>query len=189
MSLSLLHKAHDTDRIQRLLDDTPDNQRAEAMLAFSNVLMRGDDKPYGMLMLSQARATLEKSPADEPYVYVQLLSGYTHYLPEEAPQVFGSVVSGLNQIKYKDPKDAKDGEAIVLPLGERLRPERAGARLLEKDDGYVFASIKAIEDPRTRAAFRLGCLEYSLKRYQDELKKGPSVSPKAVPAKPAGPAK
>ena len=94
----------------------------------------------------------------------------------------GLVVSGLNQIKYKDPKDAKDGEAIVLPLGVRLKPERAGASLLEKDDGYVFASIKAIDDPRTRAAFRLGYLEYSLKRYQEEMKsrKEPSTPSKAV---------
>jgi hypothetical protein len=190
MSLDSLHKAHDTDRIQRLLDDTPDNQRAEAMIAFSNTLMRGDDKPYGVLMLSQARATLEKSPADNPYVYLQLLGSYTRYLPEEAPQVLGLVVSGLNQIKYKDPKDAKDGEAIFLPPGARLNPEWAGAALLDNYDAYVFASIKALDDPRTRAAFRLGCLEYSLKRYQEELKKGPSVSPKAVSAKPAaGPAK
>ena len=192
MSLDSLRKAHDSDRIQRLLDDTPDNQRAEAMLAFSNTLMRGDDKPHGVLMLSQARATLEKSPADEPYVYLQLLSGYTRYLPEEAPQVLGLVVIGLNQIKYKDPKDAKEGEAIVLPLGARLKPERAGAALLEKNDAYVFASIKAIDDARTRAAFRLGYLEYSLKTYQDETKsrKEPSTPGKAVSTKSAaGPAK
>ncbi len=191
-SLDSLHKVHDTDRIQRLLDDTPDDQRAEAMIAFSDALMRGDDKPYGVLMLSQARAALEKSPAENPYVYLQLLGSYTRYMPEEAPQVLGLVVSGLNQIKYKDPKDAKEGEAIWVPPGARLKPERAGAALLDKYDAYVFASIKALDDPRTRAAFRLGYLEYSLKRYQDELKKGqkgPGALPKAVTAKPAGPAK
>lgn len=89
MSLDSLRKVHDTDRIQRLLDDTADAQRSEAMIAFSGTLMRGEDKPYALLMLSQARVTLEKYPADNPHVYLQLLSSYTRYLPEEATRVFG----------------------------------------------------------------------------------------------------
>ncbi len=178
-ALEQLYKVHDTVRIQRLLDDTPDDQRAAALLSFASTVTRNGDKPYGQLMLSQARTELEKRPSDNPQIYVQLLRYYELYLPEDTLPVFGEVVSGLNQIEYKDPKKLKDGEIAFAPLGQRLQTTTMPAALLDKDDAYVFASIKGLDDPRARTSFRLGCLRTSLKEYQ-QLK---NAKPKQPPVK------
>jgi hypothetical protein len=174
-----LYKQHDTVRIQRILDDTPEGERAEVLLNFSLIVsMQGRDKPYGQLLLSQARGVLEKNPSPNPHTYTQLLSAYAMYIPEDALQVFTLAVSGLNQIKYddrkntkKDTKDpAKDQKKISFswaPLGSRLEPTTTPVSLLENDDVFVFASIKGLDDPRARASFRLGYLQSSLKKYQE----------------------
>lgn len=180
MALQQLYKVHDTVRIQRLLDDAPDEQRAQALLSFAAIVMHQGDKPYGQLMLSQARTELEKRPSDNPHDYVQLLLYYAQDLPEDALPVFGEVVNGLNQIKYKDPKNLKDGEFAFVPLGDRLELTTVPAAMLEKDDAYVFASIKGLDDPRARVSFRLGCLRTSLKQYQQLKNAKPKQSPGKV---------
>ncbi len=136
--------------------------------------------PYGRLLLAQARASLENKPSQNPHVYTQLLSAYAEYLPEDVPPVFTLVLKGLNQIKYEDPREANKNAASDkkksmswVPLGSRLEPTITGLSLLERDDAYVLASTKGLDDPRTRASFRLGYLQVALKRYEDMKKAKP----------------
>ncbi|ABF43121.1 hypothetical protein Acid345_4121 [Candidatus Koribacter versatilis Ellin345] len=177
-----MYKQQDTPGIQQIIDRAPAQLRADMLLNFVGTLSTGKkpDPDYARIMLTEARRALEGSPTQNPQTYMQLLRAYQRLFPEEAPQALGFVIAGLNQIEYLDPKAAKKSAAFrYVRLGDNLIPLPLKALLLERDESYTLAAIKTLDDPKGRIAFRLGLLNASLKRYEEELQKA------KTPAKPA----
>ena len=180
-ALQQLYKLRDSNKIQQMLDRSPDEVRPGVMLHFAAVLSGNKDVPYATSMLTGARASLEKHAVQNPIVYIELLSLYTRLLPDDAPQALSFAIAGFNQISYPDfeKERAKNKKKLLFRWGkpgERLEPIRIDGAMVDKDEPYVTAALKTVEDPETRIAFRLTFLRYSLKQYEKELNKKPRVS-------------
>ncbi len=191
-AMKQLHKDNDSQRIQRLIDRSPDSLRAQMVLDLVAAPDVRKDKPYATSMLLEARRVLEKVPTDNPMTYLQMCNFYSDFLPTEAPQAFGFAVEQLNHIDYpdfeKERKKAKEvGEERPLfrwaKPGEGIQPIEINGAILDEDEPYVTAAIKSVRDPETRIGFRITFLRYSLKRYEQELQKGePPLTPKVKTA-------
>jgi hypothetical protein len=179
-ALQQLYRKRDTNRIQRMLDRSPDEVRPGVMLHFAAVLSAEKDIPYATSMLIGARASLEKHPVQNPVTYLELLNLYARLLPDDSPRALSFAVSGLNQITYPDfGKERLEGPPVGFRWGkpgERLEPISLSGVMVEKDEPYVVAALKGLDDPETRIAFRLTFLRYSLEQYTRERNRKPPFS-------------
>lgn len=175
-----LYARNDSHTIQSLIDRAPNELRAQVILSLVSVPEVRKDQPFEATLLTEARRALEKFPSENPYTYLSLLNGFVDAVPNDALPVFGFVTSALNHVPHADldtgDEDKKKNGDKERPrfhwqkLGWMIEPVGFNAALLEQDDAYVVAAIKALDDVETRNAFRLTCLRYSLKRIQQEQK-------------------
>jgi hypothetical protein len=110
---------------------------------------------------------------------MRLMGAFSEIDPDDAIPVLGFVVNALNHITYPDlnkEREEQKKSGKQRPLNEWIKPGNLvepvnfNASLLDQDEPYVVAAIKSVDDPETRIGFRLTCLRYSLKRYNQEKK-------------------
>lgn len=179
-TIAELHKRHDMQAVERILDETPDNLRAELTIQAAIVSLR-DDPDWSRFEAGQALRTIQKFPPDEDRAYAMLLRLYSQAAPDEAILALRTVVTALNNFKPMTDEEARKKGYRPGYLTETMEPLRgAGTVLMRLDENTVDAMLHDLDSPDYRAIFRLGLLYAVLDEYEAQRK-----PQKTVTAKPA----
>lgn len=162
-----LLKSRDLQAVQRLVDDAPNEVKADLLTIAANALDRAGQKAYAASMLSQARTELVQHPVANPNSYSSVFAAVLRLSPQDANIALRQYVEGLNNI----PKpEKKPGHIMYNEPGEALTPMYFLGPLIDLDPNMVRADADELQSPRARESFRLTLLHAALAKYEAEKK-------------------
>jgi hypothetical protein len=166
-----LRKRHDSPAIERILDDTPDDLRAQITITSAMASLR-DNPDWARFEAGQALRVIQKFPPDDDRTYAMLLRLYSDAAPDDAILALRIVVTALNNFRPMTDQEARKKGYRPGYMTESMEPLRgAGTILMRLDENTADAILLDFTSPDYRALFRLGLLYAVLDQYEAQLKK------------------
>jgi hypothetical protein len=162
--------------MHRLLNVLPPGLRADVEVSILHVgLVK--DKPQSLLMLADARNTLEHELPLHTITYFFMLGETAQLAPEDVNTAWRVLGSGLNhfdqRMKAQTTRLGGKESRQPYPYGNPMQPWP----LLEEelvDEGFVRAIVEDLNSPEFRSCLRLSVIQAFMARYSEALKRLPA---------------
>jgi hypothetical protein len=167
--------------LQRILDLLPAKLKAQVEINAIPLVARRD-KSRALLMLSEARETLDHESPFRTDSYIRMMSETADLVPSELTLSWKVLINGLNrfeqvrEIKADYLKASSDKVEWSAPFKDAIYPSYIPERAIE-DENFVRASVADLNSPEYRTSLRIGVVNAFLQRYRQALKE-PNTTPK-----------
>ena len=165
--------------MQHLLNILPPGLRADVEVSILHLSLI-KDRPQSLLMLTDARNTLEHELPLHTLTYFFMLGETAQFDPEDVNAAWRMIGSGLNrfdqhmrsQATLLAEKGSSQAPIYVNPIVPWPLSEKALV-----DEGFIRAIVEDLNSPEFRACLRLSVIQAFMARYSEALKGLPVNQP------------
>jgi hypothetical protein len=121
----------------------------------------GLDQSLAREFMLRALLALQQHSPENPEVFLQWLNACLNRKLMEPEIALHAAIDGLNQWRPKDPKHSST-------IGSNLEPAALSYAMTRMDEDFVLATIRTLEEAKTRISFELSALNGYLEKFRLE---------------------